>query len=639
MGADPPTARRVRELLLEFGRDRRPQALDQAVDVTGRLLADDRFDELAGTDRAVVWTLGAAALIWRARTGAAQADDLDRAIDWTQQAVLAWPAGHPHRPLAQANLATALCDRYDARADPADLDRAVTLFEAALPVLAANGERVDTARHSFGVCLHTRSGTRSDPRADLDRAIELFREAICDPAPPADERAGYLNSLGLSLRRKVQAEGDRRILAEAVATYRTAIGVAAPGGSNAQAAAANLAIALLDQADLDGDGTALREATRIYRDLMPVVDAERSAQIATNLAGALVGSYRFGRRSELLDEAVTTLRTAAERLPGGSRRQVAAATLAGALHELFEHTGELAFLDEAIALQRALLPGAGRHAAARMLNLGISLLARFRRRRDPADLDEARQLFARTATAPGASAVDLASAHNSHANAMYLVLGRSGLRTDLDEAISHRAAAIAAAVPGSLDEAIYRGNLGVDLLHRFELVGDPADLAAALAEQRAAVHIVPDDAAEQPSLLAALADALARAAVTTPASSTVEEVRSTYRAAIAAGRESQPEQALAAALRWGGWETMRRCWAEAAAAYVLGLHTVSGLVARQRARGDKESWLADAATLPGDAGYALVRCGHRHAATLAVERGRAVLLAEALSGRVLGTTS
>lgn len=173
-----------------------------------------------------MWTLGSAALIWRARTRAAQADDLNRAINCTQQAVLAWPAEHPHRPLAQANLATALCDRFDDRADPTDLDRAVTLFEAALPMLAANGERVDTARHSFGVCPHARSSTRADPRPDLDRAIELFREAIADPGAPADERAGYGDSLGLSLRRKAQAEGDRRLLAEAVATYRLAIDVA-----------------------------------------------------------------------------------------------------------------------------------------------------------------------------------------------------------------------------------------------------------------------------------------------------------------------------------------------------------------------------------------------------------------------------
>jgi hypothetical protein len=59
-------------------------------------------------------------------------------------------------------------------------------------------------------------------------------------------------------------------------------------------------------------------------------------------------------------------------------------------------------------------------------------------------------------------------------------------------------------------------------------------------------------------------------------------------------------------------------------------------VARQHARGDKESWLADAATLPGDAGYALLRCGRRQLAALTVERGRAVLLAEACLPAISG---
>jgi hypothetical protein len=53
-------------------------------------------------------------------------------------------------------------------------------------------------------------------------------------------------------------------------------------------------------------------------------------------------------------------------------------------------------------------------------------------------------------------------------------------------------------------------------------------------------------------------------------------------------------------------------------------------VGRQRARWDKESWLAESQTLPALAGLALARAKDPRGAVLAVERGRAVLLAEAL---------
>lgn len=632
MPPDPATPQHVRDLLLSFGESRRPEALDRAVDAADQLRSVPGFDRLDGSARALVLTLGAAALTWRARTSAARADDLDRAIDWTAAAVRAWPPGDRNLPLAQVNLATALCDRFDDRGDPDDLERAVPLFEAAVPALQAGGERVDAARHSFGVCLHTRSGQRADPRPDLERAIALFREALADPAAEPEERAGYGNSLGLSLRRKAQAVGDPALLHEAEATYRTALATAAPGGPTAQAAAANLAIVLLDRADVEGDDAALRAALTIYRDLLPTVDASRREQITTNLAGVLVSTYRFGRDRRLLDEAVTDLRTSAERLPEGPRRQVALATLAGALHELFDHTGELVFLDAAIAVQHALLRNAVRRPAPRLLNLGISLLARFRRRRNRDDLDEACRLFDEAATA-GGSAVEVASAHNSHTNALSLAFDLSGLRPDIDRAIAHREAAIRAAVPGSLDDATYRANLGVDLIKRFELADDPADLDQAVAVQRAALAVVPHGSADQPRLLAALADTLARRALRDPGPGAVDEVRSTYRAAIRAGRESLPEQALGAAVRWGDWEAVRHCWAEAAAAYLIGLHTVAGLVTRQRVRADKESWLADAGTLPAAAGYALVRSRRPREAAVAVEQGRAVLLAEALSGR------
>jgi tetratricopeptide (TPR) repeat protein len=407
MPPDPATPEYVRELLLGFAESRRPEALDSAVDAAERILSAPGFDRLDRSASAMVWTLGAAARTWRARTPAARPDDLDRAIDWTAAAVQAWPPGDRKLPIAQVNLATALCDRFDDAGDAGDLKRAVPLFEAALPALQAAGERVDAARHSFAVCLHALSGLHSDPLPDLDRAIALLRQALADPAAEPGERAGYGNSLGLSLRRKALAVNDPGVLHEAEATYRAALTVAGPDGPVARAIAANLAIVLLDRADIDGDAAPLRDALQIYRDLLPTIDASLLDRITTNLAGVLVATYRFGRDRRLLDEAVTSLRASDERLPEGPRRQVARAALAGALHELFDHTGELAFLDEAITVQRAVIQQAAQRAS-RLLNLGISLMARFRRRRDPADLAEACRRFEEAAAA-GGSAVETAS--------------------------------------------------------------------------------------------------------------------------------------------------------------------------------------------------------------------------------------
>jgi hypothetical protein len=323
---------------------------------------------------------------------------------------------------------------------------------------------------------------------------------------------------------------------------------------------------------------------------------------------------------------VRSLRVAVEEMDG-PRRQVGLATLGAAVHEMYEHTGDLALLDEAIALQEALADTAPPDPR-RLLNLGISLLGRFRRRRLSADLERAADLFERAADGRG---IDGASALNSLANALSLRFDVSEDPGDLDLCIARREQAVAAVPAGSLDRAVFLGNLGVDLLKRHRLTRDRGDLERAVTEQHAAVAALPESATAQPRLLAALGDSLARRAVLTGATADVDDTRTAYRAAVEAGRSSLPEQALGAALRWADWEATRGCWTQAGDACAVALDALSEVVARQRARADKESWLGDAQTLPARAGLTLARSRRTRAAVVAVERSRAVLLAEALS--------
>lgn len=372
-----------------------------------------------------------------------------------------------------------------------------------------------------------------------------------------------------------------------------------------------------------------RLSRSIEREILAVADDAGRGEVLVNLAGALVTLYRFSRDRAHLDVALRRLRVATDTLPEGPRREVADAGLAGALHEIFDHTGALPFLDEAISVLSELLRPPHRRPPERTLNLGIFLLARIRRRRERNDLERACELFDEAAATDGAGP-ERASALNSHANARSLTFDASGDAVEIERAVRLREEVIAAAVPGSLDEATYRGNLGVDLLKRFETTGDRDDLDRALAEGREAASVVPPSSSDQPRLLAGLADSLARRAQEDPGPEAVEEARMAYRAATSAGIASLPEQALGAALRWGDWESWRGCWGEAVEPYLAALDATAALVARQRHRLDKESWLVDARTVPALAALALRRSQDPRGAVVALERGRAALLVEAL---------
>jgi hypothetical protein len=271
-----------------------------------------------------------------------------------------------------------------------------------------------------------------------------------------------------------------------------------------------------------------------------------------------------------------------------------------------------------------------------VLNLGVSLLARFRRRRSLADLERAIGLFDEAAQTSG-SRIERASAMNSHANALSLRFGLTGDAADIDEGVALRERAVVTAPAGSVDVALYRANLGVDLLTRFELHGDQTDLARAVDEQRGAVREAPAMSADGPRLLAGLADSLARQADHGTDAADVAEVRATYRKVVELGRESLPEQALGAAMRWGGWEAGRGCWPEAADALELGLAALTQQLDRQDRRADKESWLVDALGLPAAAALAHVRADDPARAVIALDHGRAMLLADALRRRPLIT--
>jgi hypothetical protein len=631
----------IRDRLVAYQGSEDAALLDEAIDGVDELEHTDGFAELAEAIQALVWTLGAGALTLRARTAHQRPDDLDRSITWGENAARAWPEGDPNRARTQSNLATALTDRYERDGEHRDLVRALEFFRSARTSMEAVGDRLDVVLHGYGCCLHTLA-VEWDKEADerikhLNQAIGLFDLALQQPEPSADERAGYLNSLGLSLRAKAVMLSDPRQLNKACEAYREAQRLAGSGSESYIASSANLVVALQDHAEIENEVASLHEAIAICRKVLPMLDAsddEQRRRILTNVAAALIDAYRSSRDKSFLDEAARDLRDAAEQSADGPARWTVLANLGAALHETFDYTGELVVLEQAISVQETLVASAESVTPERLLNLGVSLLARFRRRRGQKDLKRAIALFDDAARSTDLSTVR-ASAMNSEANARSLRFdeyrGTLSLRPEIDRCIALREAAIRAAPMGSLDQATYKGNLGVDLLKRYELTAEGDDLERAIALQRRAVRTAPAASTDQPRLIAGLADSLAARADQTHAAGDRRAARAAYRRALAAGRESLPEQALAAAMRWGNWEARHRRWDKSVEAYAFGLEMVRQLVAGQQARPDKESWLADASGLPSAAGYVSAKAHDLERAVVMIEDGRAILLAEALA--------
>ena len=80
----------------------------------------------------------------------------------------------------------------------------------------------------------------------------------------------------------------------------------------------------------------------------------------------------------------------------------------------------------------------------------------------------------------------------------------------------------------------------------------------------------------------------------------------------------------------GNWALGRKAWAEAVQAYRYGFAASERLIAVQLLRGQKEAWLREVQGLPGRGAYVLAKTSDLRGAVVALEAGRARLLAEAL---------
>jgi hypothetical protein len=100
--------------------------------------------------------------------------------------------------------------------------------------------------------------------------------------------------------------------------------------------------------------------------------------------------------------------------------------------------------------------------------------------------------------------------------------------------------------------------------------------------------------------------------------------------ACAEGLDSNPGEALKVARTRGAWAAGWAAWAEAVAAFGFGVSALENLFRTQSLRTHKEVWLSAAENITASAGYALARNDDPGSAALALERGRSLLLSEAL---------
>jgi hypothetical protein len=316
---------------------------------------------------------------------------------------------------------------------------------------------------------------------------------------------------------------------------------------------------------------------------------------------------------------------AGEQEPTPVAQQQTHGVLAMALYRRFAEQGDLDDFERALALAEE-----AAQATVEFRTLLSSLLSlRYEFTRDQRDLERALALaeaeveqeraFPGSPELPGllVNLGDLLHARYVHGGDL------DGLRhavDALDEAVE-----LERPTTPNYARALCKLGLAVFERHLSPARGD-GDLDRSLRLLEDAVRRTPPEA---PYFVSRLLDlARARAHATDPAARAraIEE----YRDGCRHGLEVAPERVLLGAADWGDWAVARESWPEAAEAYGYALQAMLRLFVAQLARSHRERWLRDAEGNASRLAHALAKVGDPMQAARALERGRALLLSDAL---------
>ena len=527
--------------------------------------------------------------------------DLDEAVSLLREAVADTGLGSPHHPLWLSNLGDALLARFEVMGTGSDLDEAVETAELAVREATGSSEAPGALPEGIlvsglGAALGARYVARGD-EADLDRAIDLATAAV-DWIPAGSQTAtfaaGRRHNLASLLRRRYEARGDVADLqAAARCLGEPAAGSPAAGIATARWQAGR-ARTLRDAHAVTGDARLLEDAISGYQQALAVTgpSAPARATYLDNLGMALLDRYERSGAIDDADESVRLLHLAREATPDGS------GALAGVLN-----------------------------------NLGVALWNRSAHR--PEDLPQALAAFEQAVAITQPRSPDIATYLDNLANALSDRYERTDDQADLDQAVQAYERAISCLPESAPERLRVRANLAVCLLTRYRENGRretaaAADLEQAAAELTSIVAHTPQGAPALVNRLNSLGVAMKYMFERDHDPAWLQQGRAALTAASGPDGTRDVRWSLAAAATLAGWDAERDEWAQAAAGFRTAMATAESYLRIQTARHSAEAAMRGFGGLHGDAAYALARTGKPAEAAAAMERGRAVLLSDAL---------
>ena len=408
------------------------------------------------------------------------------------------------RALAGVALADALQTRYSVAGDPADMDTAIATCREAMNAWPLEAGDPGVPMTVFGTLLLDRF-VRHGSEADIEEAISLHRRAVSE-----DTSATALNNLAAALAARYRATGRANGIEEMVSVAERAVALAHEYPRHSRVTyEQTLGNVLECLFECRGERKDLDQAIRVRRSIVGsggTADPLHARHVG-ELAGTLWSRFaRFGRAADLDEAFRLTNEALADPGERADDRPRHLNLLAIVLDDRFARNGDVADLNQAVqalteALALRLVPGGSPLWATMQSHLGIALRRRYEKSGDRDDLDAAvaahrRACLARPASPAASTMVPPARLVNLSMSLGARFRARGDLR-DIEEAVAAAQSAADGVDEGRADHATVFGALALCLEDRYRATGDFRDLQAALDSYQSASASAASPAAQR----------------------------------------------------------------------------------------------------------------------------------------------
>lgn len=437
--------------------------------------------------------------------------------------------------------------RYQVEHRSHDLERALDLWREAVKLTPPGTTERPSRLNDLGVGQSERYALTSQEK-DLKGAVDAFREAVTFAAQEHPERPLYLTHLGIFLSQQFALTERDADLNSAIAAFREAAALTTSGALERPRRLTNLGTALSARYVRKEQEADLKEAVDAFKEAVTLTapDAPERLEFLTYLGAGLLELYQRTEQGGNLDASIAAYK---EALALASSDSPERATLLGdfgkSLQERYARTGQTDDLKQAITAYKKALnltDTDSPECPIYLENLGTCLRARYRQ--------VGRQLYIKPAIEAFRRAVDLTAPDAAERFARLNKLGSSlsarysgtGEKEFLEQAI--KAYSEALLLTESEAEVFYHrrrseselaellSNYGAALRKRYDRTGQAEDLDAAIHASEQAVVLTPHEGPDYPRYLSNLGSNLGRRYVRTGRKEDLSVAIATYRVAV-----------------------------------------------------------------------------------------------------------